>query len=212
MKVDTVQDLEGTPLPIEPTWDDLVYRIREGDPSGLEELYRVFSKGVRFYLCRHLGPQDLDDRVHDVFLIIVRAIQGGELREPSRLMGYVRTVMRRHAAMQIQSRVFERRNQSGLDFSTIAMNDLHVNPEHRMIDEENAQMALTLLESLHCREREVLVRFYLHEQSPAEICRDLKLSITQFRLAKSRAKAKFGHLGRIRMSVKPAAVHQVFAK
>jgi RNA polymerase sigma factor (sigma-70 family) len=198
MNVEMLQEVEGTPLPIDPSWEELVYRIRRGDPSGLEELYSTFSKGVRFYLCRHLGPQDLDDRVHDVFLIIIRAIQTGELREPSRLMGYVRTVMRRHAAMQIHSRVFERRNRSVLDF-TMAMKD-GSNPERRLIDEENTQMALNLLESLHTREREVLVRFYLHEQTPAEICRDLDLSITQFRLAKSRAKAKFGHLGRTRMA------------
>jgi len=27
---------------------------------------------VRYYLCRHLGPQDLDDKVHDTFLIVVQ--------------------------------------------------------------------------------------------------------------------------------------------
>ena len=30
------------------TWAPLVERVRAGDPSGLEELYRLFSKGVRF--------------------------------------------------------------------------------------------------------------------------------------------------------------------
>jgi DNA-directed RNA polymerase specialized sigma24 family protein len=42
-----------------------------------------------------LGPQDLDDRVHDTFLIVVQAISKGDLREPERLMGFVRTVVRR---------------------------------------------------------------------------------------------------------------------
>src|ERR1051326_6747753 len=72
-------------------WAELVEKIRLNDPDGLEELYRVFSRGVRYYLCRQLGPQDLDDRVHDTFLVVAQAIQRGELREPDRLMGYVRT-------------------------------------------------------------------------------------------------------------------------
>src|SRR6476620_6866194 len=47
----------STDLPIEPgqappnpQWPDLVHRIRVGDPAGMEELYRVFSDGIRHYL------------------------------------------------------------------------------------------------------------------------------------------------------------------
>ena len=31
-------------------WQELVARIRGGDESGMEELYRVFGRGIRFYL------------------------------------------------------------------------------------------------------------------------------------------------------------------
>ena len=61
-----------------PSWSGLVERIHAGDPSAMEELYTVFAKGVRFYLWRQLGPQDLDDKVHDIFLIITQSIQKGE--------------------------------------------------------------------------------------------------------------------------------------
>lgn len=33
-------------------WAKLIDRIKLNDTTGLEELYRVFSRGVRFYLCR----------------------------------------------------------------------------------------------------------------------------------------------------------------
>src|SRR5262249_23587385 len=84
-------------------WAALVERIRGGDPSAVEELYGVFSKGVRFLLWRQLGHQDLDDRMHDIFLMVVQSIQRGELREPERLMGYVRTVVRRQTAGHIEN-------------------------------------------------------------------------------------------------------------
>jgi RNA polymerase sigma factor (sigma-70 family) len=194
---------EGAMEPVtnlaDPPWSGLVEQIRNGDPSALEQMYRVFSTGVRFYLCRQLGPQDLDDRLHDVFLIIVQSIQKGELREPERLMGYVRTIVRRQVAAQIDDNVRARRNQADLEFG-MSLSDQHPNPERSAIEHQNAELAMRILNSLPKRDREVLARFYLEEQPPDRICREMGLTETQFRLVKSRAKARFGELGRTRFS------------
>jgi RNA polymerase sigma-70 factor (ECF subfamily) len=109
-------------------WSELVERIRRDDPSGMEELYRVFARGIRFYLCRQLGPQELDDRVHDTFLIVVQAIRRGDLREPERLMGFVRTVVRRQVAAHIDELVHSRRDEVEIDVNT-RLADLTWNPE-----------------------------------------------------------------------------------
>ena len=183
----------------DPPWSGLVEHIRNGDPSALEQMYRIFSTGVRFYLCRQLGPQDLDDRVHDVFLIIVQSIQKGELREPERLMGYVRTIVRRQVAAQIEDNVKARRNQADLD-SGMTLSDHHPNPERNAIERQNGELAMRILNSLPKRDREVLARFYLEEQRPDRICQDMGLTETQFRLVKSSAKARFGELGRTRFA------------
>jgi RNA polymerase sigma-70 factor (ECF subfamily) len=187
--------------PVDPSWPTLVERIRTGDPAGMEELYRVFSKGVRFYLCRQLGPQDLDDKVHDVFLIITQAIQKGELREPERLMGYVRTIVRRQVASHIDDAVQARRNRSDLE-SGNALSDHHPDPERSAIDRQNQDLAMRILQSISKRDREVLTRFYLNEEPAGAICRNMNLTETQFRLIKSRAKARFGELGKRRLSLR----------
>ena len=49
---------------------------------------------------------------------------------------------------------------------------------------------------LSARDREILTRFYLQEQTQEEICKEMILSDTQFRLLKSRAKARFAEMGR----------------
>jgi DNA-directed RNA polymerase specialized sigma24 family protein len=170
----------------EPSWSRLVDRIQAGDPAGMEQLYAVFVKGVRFFLWRQLGPQDLDDKVHDVFLIITQSIKRGELRDPERLMGYVRTVVRRQVAAHIDSAVNARRNQQSIDPS-LTLSDHQPDPERRAIEKENQDVALRMLGGLP-------------EQSAEEICRELKLTETQFRLIKSRAKARYGELGRRRFS------------
>jgi RNA polymerase sigma factor (sigma-70 family) len=183
----------------DPPWSGLVEQIRNGDPSALEQMYHIFSTGIRFYLCRQLGPQDLDDRLHDVFLIIVQSIQKGELREPERLMGYVRTIVRRQVAAQIDDNVKARHNQAELDFG-MTLSDHHPNPERIAIEHESEELAMRILNSLPKRDREVLARFYLEEQPPDRICREMGLTETQFRLVKSRAKARFGELGKTRFA------------
>jgi len=185
----------------EPSWPDLVERIRNGDQAAMEELYRIFSKGIRFYLCRQLGPQDLDDKVHDIFMIITQSIQRGELREPERLMGYVRTIVRRQVAAHIDGVVQARRTQTDIDNGP-ALSDQHPSPEKSLIEQQNIELAKRILNSLHKRDREVLIRFYLREQTAEQICREMKLTETQFRLIKSRAKARFGELGKRRMALR----------
>jgi RNA polymerase sigma-70 factor (ECF subfamily) len=183
------------------SWGPLVEGIRDGDASAMESLYRIFSKGVRFYLWRQLGTQDLEDRVHDVFLIITQSIQRGDLREPERLMGYVRTVVRRQVVAHIQQAVHKRRNEteSGED---LHLTDHEPSPESRVIEQQNLEVAMRVLKSLPKRDREVLTRYYLQEQKPEQICRELDLTETQFRLIKSRAKARFGELGKARFSLR----------
>ena len=39
-------------------------------------------------------------------------------------------------------------------------------------------------------------------RTPEEICRDLELTETQFRLIKSRAKARFGEMGKRRLALR----------
>lgn len=180
-------------------WVDLVDRIRADDPTGMEELYRHFSKGIRYFLCRQLGPQDLDDKVHDAFLIIAQAIRRGDLREPERLMGYVRTVVRRQVAAHIEFAVHCRRTEMELD-PAVAMADRQATPEQIAIERQHTDLAKRMLNSIPRRDREILIRFYLEEQSQETICNEMKLTETQFRLIKSRAKARFGELGKQRLA------------
>jgi RNA polymerase sigma factor (sigma-70 family) len=206
--------LETTVTPTDPSgssptttgthWVDLVERIKTEDQSGMEELYKVFSRGVRFYLCRQLGPQDLEDKVHDTFLIVVQAVRRGELREPERLMGFVRTVVRRQVAAHIDQAVHTRRQQVGLETGTVVV-DLNRNPEQSAIQQQHEQIAKRVLHSISKRDREILTRFYLLEQSQEQICEQMNLTETQFRLLKSRAKARFGELGKRRLGRRTVA-------
>ena len=185
-------------------WTDLVRRIHLGDETGMEELYKLFSRGIRFYLCRQLGPQELEDKVHDTFLIVVQAIRRGEIREPERLMGFVRTVVRRQVAAHIDQVVHSRREELNIDVG-VRIADRRRNPEQSAVFQQKVEFMTEVLASLSERDREILNRFYLQEESQEQICEEMNLSETQFRLLKSRAKARFGENGRRKLQQKPLA-------
>jgi RNA polymerase sigma-70 factor (ECF subfamily) len=186
-------------------WVKLVERIQSGETDGMAELYDLFCKGIRFYLCRQLGPQELDDKIHDTFLVVVQAIRRGELREPQRLMGFVRTVVRRQVAAHIDRVVQTRREQMELD-ATVRVPDPRNNPEERAIYRQQEEIVRRILAELSERDREILTRFYLREQSQGSICSEMALSETQFRLLKSRAKARFGELGKKKLTQKAMSI------
>jgi RNA polymerase sigma-70 factor (ECF subfamily) len=177
----------------------LVDRIHSGETDGMEELYQLFSKGIRFYLCRQLGPQEFDDKVHDTFVLVVQAIRRGELREPQRLMGFVRTIVRRQVAAHIDRVVHIRRDHMDLE-SSARVADPNGNPEETAMFRQRKELIHRVLGEMVERDREILTRFYLQEEGQDQICTEMALTETQFRLLKSRAKARFGELGRKKLS------------
>jgi len=191
-------EIESNPM----DWAGLVDRIHRGDESAMEELYRLFAKGIRFYLCRQLGGQEIDDKIHDTFLIVVKAIRRGDLREPERLMGFVRTVLRRQVAAHIDHLVHRRREQINLDMGS-RVADARRNPEQRAALREKIDLMTEVLSEMSERDRNILTRFYLQEQGQEQICAEMNLTETQFRLLKSRAKARFGELGQRKLQKKP---------
>jgi RNA polymerase sigma factor (sigma-70 family) len=170
-------------------WVELVGRIRDGDESGVECLYARLSDGVRRRLYRNMGPQAAEDRLQEIVLVVLEAIHRGELREPGSLMGFVRTVARRKVAAEIRAAIRRRR-------WLVAVQDLErtpgtaASPETRMARIQSAEHVGRVLRTLKPRDRLILIRFYLDERTPDQICRELGLSRTQFRLSKSRALAR----------------------
>jgi RNA polymerase sigma factor (sigma-70 family) len=177
-------------------WARLVSRIHSGDPAAMEELYAIFAKGIRYFLLRNLGADELDDKVHDCFVIVAQAIRNGELRDPARLMGYVRTVVKRQIAATIDSAVTRRRTQVDYEETLFTLSDWKDDPERTVLHRQQADIARRVLKGVSRRDREILDRFYVQEQSQELICEEMGLSYNQFRLLKSRAKARFGELGK----------------
>lgn len=153
-------------------------------------------KNFSFFLMRQLGRDDLQDNIHDVFLTAATAITAGKLRDPERLTAFLTTVTRFYSYSQIERRVQGRSRLVILD--EIDVPD-EKNLEQRFYSEQQTRLVHDLLQSLSWINREILQRFYLEEQTKEQICRELKLTPTQFRNMKSQAKMALTKIGKRRL-------------
>jgi|SRR5579884_199869 len=175
-----------------PTAENVVEMIRNGHPAGLEQLYALASN-FTFFIMRQLGADELQDRVHDVFVTAAAAIAAGKLRDSQRLTPFLTTLTRFYTYGQIDRRVVRRKYTTSLDHANIA--DHAENAEQSVYKQQKLRMVREILDSMPKRDRDVLHRFYVQEQSKEQICREMNLTPTQFRLLKSKAKSTFAKLG-----------------
>jgi RNA polymerase sigma-70 factor (ECF subfamily) len=182
--------------------NDLVEMILRGHPAGLEELYTM-AGNFTFFLMRQLGNDDLLDKVHDVFLSAATAITTGKLRDSARLTPFLTTLTRFYTYGQIDRRVVRRKYGAQLEHTNIP--DGRINIEHNVYRQQKRRIVREILGSMPKRDRDVLERFYVHEQTKEEICREMNLTATQFRLLKSKAKSTFAKLGQRRLNNSRAA-------
>src|SRR5579863_7095459 len=173
----------------------LVSRIQSGDSGAMGELYGTFCERTLGYLRHRLGSQDATDLTHDAFLVVVEAIRRNQLHDPARLMGFVKTVLQRKIAAHLKA-AMRRRNLEQDIAEQFWVADSGALPDDAVESRERAQLMQQIFGSLSQREREILERFYLQEQSAGQIREEMKLTCTNYRVLKSRAKAKFGKTGR----------------
>lgn len=185
---------DGEFLPDAESLRAIVVRIQANDDVAKQQLYQIFNRGIRFQLVRHLGAMDIEDKVHDTFLIVLQAILKEDLRSPERLLGYIRTVVRRQIANYIERAMLRRREHSvNLESHT---GEVSRSPEENFLRQEERILMRQTLSELGPRDREILVRFYIDEVPQEVICEEMGLTLNQFRLLKSRAKSRFSETGR----------------
>src|SRR6266699_2901973 len=128
-------------MPQEPEidWRNVVNLIQRGDPAGEATLYQTLHRGARRFLQRRLGTQDVDDRVHDIFLIVAGTIRRGELQHPERLMGFVRTVLYRQLNLAV-GEVIRHRDHSGDLAETVHLTAAEFTPEQQAIARQKVML------------------------------------------------------------------------
>jgi RNA polymerase sigma factor (sigma-70 family) len=163
-------------------------RIKAGDRCGEEQLYVLMNRGLRFFIARELGPDNIEDILHETFMAVVRAIRDDRIEKPEALLGYARTIVQRQITAVIKERMRDRAKVVSIDDHDCPTS---ARLEESEIRKQEIRIATQVLEHLPVSVRDILHRFYVLEQPREQICQELNLNTDQYRNAKHRAKLLF---------------------
>lgn len=171
---------------------DLVRRIQAGDRSAEDEFVSRYARGVTVILRRACGDRfAVDDLCQDTLATALQKIRAGAIRDPERLSGFVASLAR-NLAIQHGRRTTARRDVPG---EAAPKGDAAGDPLEQVIRAEDAFLVREVLAELSTdRDREILLRYYIHDQDREEICAALGLTREHFARVLFRAKERFREL------------------
>ncbi|MFF6780815.1 sigma-70 family RNA polymerase sigma factor [Streptomyces sp. NPDC012510] len=194
----------GVLPPRAPSDADLIERMRSGDDSAYEELYRRHSEAVRRYAracCR--DAHTADDLTAEVFARMLQAVRGGSGPEHA-VRAYLLTSVRRVAATWTSSArreqlvddfaVFAAQASRGAEVSdtTASMSSfaagLDLGADVRALHEAEQSMAMRAFRSLPERWQAVLWHTEVEDESPSEVATLFGLDANGTRVLASRAR------------------------
>ncbi|GAB5379637.1 MAG: hypothetical protein Alis3KO_05280 [Aliiglaciecola sp.] len=178
----------------------LVARIQSGERKAEDELVDRYHRGLMFIL-RRKCDQDAalaQDMAQDTWQVVISKIRNNQLREPSKLSAFI--------VQTGKNIVIAHFRKTENKASTSLNSDPSGSLKPQLIDHENSpeeflqryNLALLVkklvLEMEQVRDKELLLRFFLHEQDKKVICKALSLDSVHFDRVLYRAKHRFRKL------------------
>ena len=179
----------------------LALRIADGDRAAEAELVARYGSKIEFILRRHVRDSTMAaDLCQDTLIIVIERLRDKGLDEPEKLAAFIhRTAIN---LARGEARTYYRRNTHA-DSERVELQGTH-EPlmVERIAHEQLAESIRSLLGELRQpRDRQLLRRFYLSEESKASICQSLEVTPEHFDRILYRACQRFRgiletHLGK----------------
>lgn len=172
---------------------ELVSRIIAGEREAEAELVHRYSRGM-FLIINNIvrNPGDAEELLHEMFITVLKKVRRGDLNEPEKLSGFLRSV-----AMNIAQRHFRKatnRPLTNIDEVPPPI-DPHRGPLEQLLLKEEVELVRQVLGELtQERDRQIILRAYIKEEDKESICAGLGLTGAQFDKVKSRAIKRFKEL------------------
>ena len=172
---------EGIPIQEE----ELLKRLRRGDPAGLEELMNEYTSYVCAVAARILPrcPEEWEELAAETFL---EAWNRRKTLQPGNLKGWLGAVVRNRAFNRLRSR----RDTLPLEEDVLLLSP--DSPQITLEQRELEQVLRRALDSLEESDRELFVRHYYYGQTVARAAEEmgLNLSTAKTRLRRGRERLK----------------------
>ena len=173
---------------------DLVVRIQNGDAQAEAELVARYSRGIMLLLRHQTRDEHLAADLHqDVFQIVLLTARGGEIQSPDSLNTFIRNVAK-NVAIGFYRKHHRRGEYPDSELISRVAGE-NCGPIRSLEEQERTAMISQVLEGLSQeRDRMILRRVFLDEESKRKICSELDLSPEHFDRVLFRAKQRLRKL------------------
>ncbi len=173
---------------------ELVRRIAAGETRAEAELVESYGGALRFLARRYTRDEaDAEDLYQGTLMLALEKIRRHEVREPEHLASFLRALAKNLGTQRYRRRSYtaERAMADPPD----AADGSRPDPLAALLRTERAKVTRRLLAELGvARDREVLLRYYIAEESSQRICADLDIGTEHFYRVLHRARLRFRRL------------------
>ncbi len=168
----------------------LAERIAAADASAENEFVRCYRAGVMALVRRHARPfdADIEDMTQEVLQSAITALRDGRVRDHATLPAYLRSSV----TFTVRSH-YRKHHRRGED-RVVALDDsipVNDDPSDNVTSHQLAALVRQLVGDLQIdRDRQLLERFYLREQSKQQVCTELGISDEHFHRVAFRARER----------------------
>lgn len=194
--------LMGRSEPLAENPVELAERIRAGaDPGAEARLVERYARGVRIVLGRHTREAaEAEDLFQETFRVAVAKLRAGDLRDPSKLAGFL-AGLARNLATEHYRKAIRRRTEADSE-AVEAATAVAGSPLGELLRSEEARLVRRTLDELSTeRDREILFRLYIAEEDKDQIAADYSLTSSQLNRVLHRARQRYKALYVERLAV-----------
>jgi RNA polymerase sigma-70 factor (ECF subfamily) len=175
-------------------WAEWLRRITEGDACAEAELYHRYKNGVAIIISQIVHNESVtEDISQETFRISLEKIRDGAVREPEKLSGFVRGVARNLAIDYIRKMRRLLNQEDAIDAEQLR--DPQPDAYDHLLRKERAGFVRQVISEIKiARDKEVLSRFFIGEESKDQICADLGLTNRHFNSIVHRALKRYKEL------------------
>ncbi len=166
----------------------LVERIQNGDREAESELMGSYARGVRAVVRHHCRPGEsqVDDLTQDILTQLLGRLRAGAIQDLQALPHYLRVSIRHACAAH-----YRRNSSMPLPSPLEEVRSQDEDPELQAHRGQLQQVIRELIAELPVeRDREVLRRFYLHDQDRRRVCQALGIDEGHFHRVVHRARLR----------------------
>ncbi len=169
---------------------ELVAKIVNGSNVAEKELVEKYNDGLRSLLAtRCQDEQTVDDVLQESWMVILRKLRAGDLKDSRRLSGFVTQVTRNQLLMSFRRQ--NRGHELADDLDQQAQQSFS-GPMTFLENKQLGQVLAKLLEGMSkSRDRELLLQFYYYGETKSTLCTNYQLSPASFDAILSRARNRF---------------------